>query len=635
GRDRLLEAYRKVRSTTDEVAEELQRVEDEAREAAGAAGERVAASAVDDIDDVLAAFADGPPTDEGGSAGEAATDDVHGGAGGEPRGADGTEHAAGDAGADAEQAAGATPGPASVPFEVKAGVAAQLAGQAADEAEEAALAAESAAVEAAGGARAPDAGPPPQLVSTRPGGDRRPLRLLRRAKGEGRPLDVVPAPAQDEEVRVIPPDPEPVVVAAATSVPSPEVLAPAAQPGPRAGADEVTADAGTSHGPRAGADEMAADAGTSDGPRAGVDEMAATDGPRAVADQIAAADRPRPVAAEAGGADATRPAPGDESAGGRTTAGGGEESAGGRTTAGGEAEAAAAAVAGVDELFARIRAGRADAVARAHEVLGADPGAPVQPSSGAEPSAAPDAGAASPDAAVSDPSGPAEEETLLQRRDAAVEGLQPRLARKLKRALQDEQNEVLDRLRSAKAGAPPEAVLAAPDEQAERYRQAAADPLHASAAAGMAFVAPAEGGPSEAPDIAAVVGELVSSLAEPLRRALERAVRGDGADHAAVGERIGAAYRECKAQRIEGLAGDAVTAAFSCGALAAMPAGVASRWVVDDDGRPCPDCDDNALAGATAAGEAFPTGQAHPPAHAGCRCLLAPAALAVAVPGNG
>ena len=29
-----------------------------------------------------------------------------------------------------------------------------------------------------------------------------------------------------------------------------------------------------------------------------------------------------------------------------------------------------------------------------------------------------------------------------------------------------------------------------------------------------------------------------------------------------------------------------------------------------------------ALAGPTVKGEAYPTGQLHPPAHAGCRCLL-------------
>ena len=48
------------------------------------------------------------------------------------------------------------------------------------------------------------------------------------------------------------------------------------------------------------------------------------------------------------------------------------------------------------------------------------------------------------------------------------------------------------------------------------------------------------------------------------------------------------------------------------------------RWVVDDVDGPCPDCDDDALAGLLPKGEEFPTGQTYPPAHSGCRCLLVP-----------
>lgn len=550
GRERLLEAYRKVRSTTDEVADELQRVEDEARRAAGAAGDRAAAEPVpDDLDDVLNAFP-GEPAVEGSDGAEALA--PTGGAGVHP-----------DA---------APPEQAAVPVEAKAELAAQLASQAAQTADAVALEAEAAAAEAGGSSAADRTNPPPHQVSTRPGGERGPLRLLRRAKGDSRPLDVVSAPSKHEAVRVIPPGPEPVVAAAAASPPESEP--------PAGGPAMADADAG--------ADAVAeATAPSTPGP----DEERT----------VEAVDAPAPPSAPA------PPVPPPSEA------------------------AAADAVAGVDELFARIRAGRADAVARAHEVLGADTSAPVQAG------VAPAPGAAGAPADVGPP-GRAEEETLLQRRDAAVEGMALRLARKLKRALQDEQNEVLDRLRSAKAGVGPDAALPAVAEQAGPYRQAAEELLRASAAAGMAFVTPPDGTLPEAPHIAMIVDELATSLVEPLRRALERALSsggsGDG-DQTAVVDRIGAAYRECKAQRVEGLAGDAVIAAFSRGALAAMPAGTASRWVVDDDGRPCPDCDDNALAGPTPAGDEFPTGQAHPPAHAGCRCLLAPAELAAAVPGGG
>jgi hypothetical protein len=58
------------------------------------------------------------------------------------------------------------------------------------------------------------------------------------------------------------------------------------------------------------------------------------------------------------------------------------------------------------------------------------------------------------------------------------------------------------------------------------------------------------------------------------------------------------------------------------------------RWVFDACS---PDCFDNSLAGEIEAGDAFPTGHAHPPAFVGCRCLLAVAAgpgAATAGPGR-
>jgi hypothetical protein len=85
---------------------------------------------------------------------------------------------------------------------------------------------------------------------------------------------------------------------------------------------------------------------------------------------------------------------------------------------------------------------------------------------------------------------------------------------------------------------------------------------------------------------------------------------------------VGAAYREWKTQRIERVAGDHIVSAFSRGAFAAVSDGTSQHWVVDDVDGPCPDCDDNALAGSTPRGQAFPTGQMHPPAHPGCRCVL-------------
>jgi len=98
-----------------------------------------------------------------------------------------------------------------------------------------------------------------------------------------------------------------------------------------------------------------------------------------------------------------------------------------------------------------------------------------------------------------------------------------------------------------------------------------------------------------------------------------------GFDEAGLADLVGSAYRSWKGARIEGLAMDHLVAAFERGVLASAPPDARLVWVVDDDGGPCPDCDDNGLAGATPAGSEYPTGQTHPPAHPGCRCLLVPA----------
>ena len=213
----------------------------------------------------------------------------------------------------------------------------------------------------------------------------------------------------------------------------------------------------------------------------------------------------------------------------------------------------------------------------------------------------------------------------LKRRDEQTAPLESQLARKLKRALQDEQNDVLDRLRLNRGKL--DDVLPTASDQAARYRRVARPVLDQAARAGATFAGASRKPKVNLEDSAAA---LAAAISEPLRTRLETALADaarDGDDEPAVVERIGAAYREWKMQRIERLAGDYVAAAFSLGTYAAVSDGSQLRWIVADLDGPCPDCDDNALAGATARGESYPTGQQHPPAHGGCRCLLVVASV--------
>jgi DivIVA domain-containing protein len=310
----------------------------------------------------------------------------------------------------------------------------------------------------------------------------------------------------------------------------------------------------------------------------------------------------------------------------------------------------------VDDLFARLRAAEdqpavptgaaAEAAAGTEAAAPETPAAPAKaarerapkertskraPAKGAAPEAAagpatdatqpaPGAGPAQEGEPVEEAEAPVAVDPDLARRDELLAPVVTAMARRLKRALQDDQNDILDRLRGAGRWGPE--VLPGVEDHLARYSAVAAEHLSQAAGAGATF---AGGKGGKAPDVAALSDELASSVVVPLRRRLEGedAASSEGGDDALV-DRVGAAFREWKGARVERLAGDQAVAAFGVGILAAIGPGTALRWVVDDGGVECPDCDDNALAGATKPGEAYPTGHAHPPAHAGCRCLIAP-----------
>lgn len=210
---------------------------------------------------------------------------------------------------------------------------------------------------------------------------------------------------------------------------------------------------------------------------------------------------------------------------------------------------------------------------------------------------------------------------LLDRRDAATDELERQLARRLKRVLSDEQNEALDRLRRAKGQPSADEVLLGQGEHLGRYHAAALEDLVAAERAGAGFFGPA---PKASADVGDVAGEFAAELVRQLRGRLEAAFD-DGGDEQEISDRIRSCYREWKTQRIADTAAHYVLVAFNRGVAGAAADGSSARWLVDDGGVPCPDCDDNALAGAVAKGEEFPTGDLHPPAHPGCRCLAVPA----------
>ncbi len=284
----------------------------------------------------------------------------------------------------------------------------------------------------------------------------------------------------------------------------------------------------------------------------------------------------------------------------------------------------------VDGLFARLRARHG--VPRT-EADAAATGATTADESGAEPvGAAPaDAGDEAGEAARTGPDDGADEgageepsadAAMFAQRAEALDPIVSNLSRRLKRGLQDDQNGLLDRFRQG-TGEWSDALLLDEGSQRSLYAKAAAASLRDAMSAGMVFARAVAGGrrpKTVVPDDTAVdaIGqELASTVVTLIRRRLET---GDTPDAA---ERIGAAYREWRGERIQRLAEDSVIEAFSKGVLAAS-AKRTVRWSRSEVGPGCADCEDNCLAGDVVAGQEFPTGHLHPPAHAGCRCLVLP-----------
>ena len=199
--------------------------------------------------------------------------------------------------------------------------------------------------------------------------------------------------------------------------------------------------------------------------------------------------------------------------------------------------------------------------------------------------------------------------TLAERRDELLTPVATRLAKRLKRALQDDQNEVLERLR-ASAGTWSDDMVPSEAVHQSIFADAARALLVEAASAGVTFskVARELAGSSEVgakdddpapsgrksrgrsrgpkpanrrsdpvraePDpaqIEAVSGALGMAIITALRQRLPSGTSPEAADA------VGAAYREWRGERIESLAGDARTGAFSPGCWGTDP-GAQVRW---------------------------------------------------------
>jgi len=223
-----------------------------------------------------------------------------------------------------------------------------------------------------------------------------------------------------------------------------------------------------------------------------------------------------------------------------------------------------------------------------------------------------------------EPGGPAPEPAFGVRAQALDDA--PLLAgRVLKRLLQEDQNDLLDRIRRHRGRGTFEEDIFPPAVQVERFVEGMRLALEP------AFIAGRNAGGGipigEPPD---VVGALVAKqVVAPLRRDLGRMVEprlaaGDTAT--TVSERAGDVYRVWKGVRTELLGEGLVYAAFHHVLLDAWREAHApgKRWLMSQDEADCPrdTCRANAAAGVVGVDASFPSGHLAPPAHGGCTCTV-------------
>ena len=218
---------------------------------------------------------------------------------------------------------------------------------------------------------------------------------------------------------------------------------------------------------------------------------------------------------------------------------------------------------------------------------------------------------------------PDERNPLAVRRDELIDPIVTSLARRLKRTLQDTQNELLDSLRS---GGSPWSIQLLPDEteHVDSFATAALPALEQAASAGVSFAGP---GATQGPKTDVLVGiahDLAEAVVGPLRRS-SRTTRpawpmptkrwwpntsgppsGNGRVNASSGWPATTWFRRSR------------PAPWRPSHLTPNWSG----WPWPARGRPLSRLRGQRPQRAQQPGQEFPTGHLRPPAHPGCRCLL-------------
>ena len=218
---------------------------------------------------------------------------------------------------------------------------------------------------------------------------------------------------------------------------------------------------------------------------------------------------------------------------------------------------------------------------------------------------------------------------MFERRDSALIAVDEMLVKKLKRVLADEENAMLNYLQSKKAQVALEKVLPSFENQLQTFVEATSKELIEAAMSGAQSLSKSLKSDlrkkiSNATVMQVLSKKLADDIVYPLRERIQKCVEGSDGSASEMSSLIRSTYREWKMKQVDKIVGDISRLAYSRGAYLVLETGVKVCWMVDPNGPPCADAEDNSLAGEVNCGEKFPTGDEHPVIHAGCKCLVVP-----------
>ncbi len=210
-------------------------------------------------------------------------------------------------------------------------------------------------------------------------------------------------------------------------------------------------------------------------------------------------------------------------------------------------------------------------------------------------------------------------------RDVAITRFGPALRRRLRRALNDDQSDVLNRLRGGGQGRKSTVTpndLPSLGEQLTVYveplEEGLADLAQAGLAAGNGTVMPTDALHHLALQVAK---HMVQNLRTPSVALVEGSTDGD---REALHDPIRDLYRSVRSNVLDAVIEDAINEAFSLGLFASIRANSQLVWTSDPRWEPSPLCEINAATPGIEKGETFPSGHTRPLAMPGCRCLVLP-----------